>query len=395
MNSNQTSLLYFCDFPPSGFAGGPILIKRLLADYPPEKLTVFTGSHYAKSAPQEERLNCAHIIFPTTSATGRFGLGRLKYLADWMLMPLLVISGILQIKRRGAKVILTVAHGHFFLAATCVSTITSTPLVLIVHDDWVDMQKRNSYLFGHFSKFIFRFAARRAAHIYAVSPSMQKLLKSEFNVESELQLPSTEPNEKPAALQSESAHNKRTCILYAGIGSGAVLEGLDLMVRTITSGHLSKLGLDSYEFHLYISASEEMVKNLGWDHEAIKVKGWVSQPELRSALAAANILFLPYSFSEEEKKVTIRSFPSKAADYLASGTPMLILSPRYSSIVEYASQYGFAEIVDTPSVEALAKAILRLSSDSAYRELLAVNATKTFNLNHNIIFQQSTPTGDE
>ena len=40
------------------------------------------------------------------------------------------------------------------------------------------------------------------------------------------------------------------------------------------------------------------------------------------------------------------AFPSKIADYLAAGKPILVFGPRYSSLVRYASEQGFAEIVD-------------------------------------------------
>lgn len=388
MSTNQSDLLYFCDFPPSNFAGGPILLKRLLDDYPSDRLTVLTGSHYLKSAPPEDRLNCSHIVFPTSNETGRLGIGRIKSLISWLLIPFLTLLGIWLIKRRNLKTVLTVADGHFFIAAAFASLITFTPFILIVHDDWVATQKKRSYVIRFFCAPLFKFTARNASHIYAVSPGMQKLLKTEFGTESELQLPSTEIHKPHFLRQAEEAQPNPFRILYAGIGSGAVEEGLSLLVQTIKSGELSKLGLANCELHFYIPASEEDVKRLGWEHEAIKVHGWVSQQELRRALAAADLLFLPYSFSEEQKFFTTRSFPSKAADYLASGKPMLILSPGYASIVEYAAQYGFAEIVDKPSVEALAKSIFQVWSKPDYRETLSRNATKAFNLNHNIHSQR-------
>jgi glycosyltransferase involved in cell wall biosynthesis len=388
MSTTQPRLLFFCDFPPSNLAGGAILVKRLLADYPSERVTILTGSHFQKHSPEIDRLKCRHAVFPTTNETGRWGLGRLKFLLDWLLIPVLALTGVWLIKRRDLKVILTIAHGHFFIAAALASLMTSAPLVLIVHDDWVSWLEKTSYVMKGLYAPLFKFALRSSAHIFAVSPGMQKLLREEFQVDSELQLPSTESHQSAQPSQSIQSHPRTFRIMYAGIGSGVVVEGLDLIVQTIKSGKLRALGLESCELHLYITSTEEEIRRLGWDHEAVKIHGWVSQQELRKALALADALFLPYSFSEEQRYFTTSSFPSKSADYLASGKPMLILSPPYSSIVEYAQRYKFAEVVDRPSEEFLAQGIYELWSNQEHYTKLCRNAIKTFNLNHNIEAQR-------
>ena len=199
------------------------------------------------------------------------------------------------------------------------------------------------------------------------------MLRDEYQTESELQLPATEIQEIESSAGNAEAKPDTFRIVFAGIGSGAVLEGLNLIIQAIKSGRLAALGLKSCELHLYMAASPDDARRLGWEHEAIKLRGWVSQEELRSALKTADLLFLPYSFRDDQRFFTTRSFPSKVADYLASGKPILILSPSYASIVEYASRYGFAEIVDEPNEEKLAQGIARIWSSATYREELRVN----------------------
>src|ERR1039458_6411494 len=86
--NEAVNLLYICDFPPSNFAGGPILMSRLLRDYPPDRIVVLTSSRYLRVSPKEGRLACPHIAFPTTKAWGRWGLGRIKNAIDWLMIPL-------------------------------------------------------------------------------------------------------------------------------------------------------------------------------------------------------------------------------------------------------------------------------------------------------------------
>jgi glycosyltransferase involved in cell wall biosynthesis len=384
---NEPSLLYFCDFPPSNFAGGPVLVKRLLQEYPAEKLTVLTGSHYLRSAPLAERLPCRHIVFPRSNETGRWGIGRLKFLLDWLLIPFLTVIAAWIIKRNKLDVLTTVADGHFFIAASCASLLTGTPLVLLVHDDWVAAQRRDSYLMQSLCASFFKFAVRTASHIYAVSPGMQRMLKEEFAVDSDLQLPSTDIKDFEA-LPNISVNRPGFRIVYAGIGSGVVLEGLDSIARLIKSGELFDPLRGACELHLYMSVSAEDLRKLGWEHQNIKTHGWVTQPELRKALKNADLLFLPYSFREDQRFFTIRSFPSKVADYLAARKPILILSPAYATIVEYARHYGFAAIVDEPSKAALINGILRVWEDQSYRENLISQGSRTLALNHDIAAQR-------
>jgi glycosyltransferase involved in cell wall biosynthesis len=386
---SEHRLLYFCDFPPSNFAGGPVLVKRLLEDDSDQTVTVLTGSHYLRSAPVGERLACRHLVFPTSNETGRWGIGRLKSLIDWLLIPLLALFGAWVIKRNNLRVIVTVADGHFFIAAMCASVLTRAPLVLIVHDDWVTAQKVHSYVLRLLCSPLFRLALRRASHIYAVSPGMQRMLKEEFEAEAELQLPSTEVRDVDSFRNNQPSNSTVFQIVYAGIASGAVLEGLDTIAQLIKSGKLSESGLGSCQLNLYMAASRDDLRRLGWEHENIKLHGWVTQHELKHVLKNADALFLPYSFREDQRFFISRSFPSKVADYLAAGKPILIRSPSYASVVEYACRYGFAEIVDDPSEDALVKGILRIWKDQSYREALVANGKRTLNLNHDIAAQRS------
>src|ERR1035438_4054510 len=111
------NLLYICDFPPSNFAGGPILMSRLLRDYPPDHIVVLTSSRYLRVSPKEGRLACPHIAFPTTDGWGRWGLGRVKNLVDWLTVPVLTLVAVRLIKTRRIKAIVTIAHDRFFVGA--------------------------------------------------------------------------------------------------------------------------------------------------------------------------------------------------------------------------------------------------------------------------------------
>lgn len=380
------NLLFMCDFPPSNLAGGSILISRLLADYPVSRLSVLTGSHYFRISPPEGRLACEHLVFPTTMGRGKWGLGRIKNLIDWMAVFLLIFKTIVAIKQRKIKAVLSIVHGRFFLAAALATRSTGIPLILIVHDDWLTPVARSSLLQARFVRRLSRIAIKEASHIYAVSPEMHEFLKREFKVESEVQLVATELHMADVRRLANRGHSR--VIVYAGQITEAVEDNLKLLAKIICNGRLDQLGASDANICLYTKISAETIRDWGWQHPRISVRGWVSQNELHNVLADADLLFLPFSFSESARYAVERAFPSKTADYLAAGRPILVFGPRYSSLVRYAEEQGFAEVVDSFDEDVLARGIQRIFSDSARRSQLCKRSLAVFEQKHNIVRQR-------
>jgi len=380
------SLLYICDFLPSNLAGGPILMSRLLQDYPPDRLVVLTSSRYLRVSPQEGRLACDHIAFPTTRGWGRWGLGRIKEAIDWLMVPLLALFCAWVIRQRRIRLMISVAHGRFFIAAAIASWLTSVPLILAVHDDWVHMHQRRAHFLKPCFRPLFRFAVRRAAHIYSVSVGMQEFVRNTCGRESELQLPAVAPyaSEELAGATPAGLAKEPIRILYAG----GIVEHAESLVRLIKTGKLEQYGVRTCSLDLYVPLTKEHFSELGWEHELINLQGWVSHVELRRALCHADVLFLPLSFAKEEIPAVIAGFPTKTADYLACGRPILVFAPEYCSLVRYARQYGFAEVVTEPSDDALAKGIRDVVSSPTHREELVARALSVFSTNHDIFKQR-------
>lgn len=383
---NIPQILFICDFPPSNHQGGSILASRLLGDYPAGSLTIVTGTAGFNASPAEGRLNHLHILFPTNNETGRWGLGRLKTAINWLFLPVLTVAIVWQIKLKKIKVSITIAHGYFFIAAALAAWLTSTRLILIVHDDWVTATNLSSYLLKYFSARIFRGVARRADHVYAVSQTMQEMLKATYSVKSEVQFPATEPFD---FIEPEQANHDSLRIVYSGICHDANIDGLNALISLLKSDTLREFGIASWELHLYSNSSPEDVHRNGWQHPAIKTHGWVSQSELRRSLVLADILFIPLSFAERQRYFVERSFPSKTADYLACGKPILIRAPGYSSLVEYAKPLGFAEVVEEPSDRSLLRGLLNICDSKDHRMSLSSNAQKAFSQNHDAGIQRS------
>lgn len=370
-------LLYVCDWPPSNFGGGPILMSRLLREYPLEAIAVLTSTRFARVSPKEGRLECDEITVPLSEGYGRFGLGRLRILLNWLRIPVIAVTVRRVIRQREIAAILTVLHGQFCFAAALAGWMTGVPYIVVVHDDYVTEM-------NFLGRWLSRAVMRGAAHIYCVSPGMQESIRWNFGVDAELQAPATERHEHEPVRPA----GREISIVYAGSITSAVEDNLKLLAALIASGKLTEHGIDA-KLHLYTVLKEEQKREWGWDHPNIVFHAWVGQAELPDVLRKADILFLPFSFAPEERHTVKTAFPSKTADYLASGTPILVFGPEYSTLVAYAWREGFGEIVMEPDGELLVEAIERIARHPGHREMLSRRALTVFSKYHDIAQQRA------
>ena len=163
-------------------------------------------------------------MLPSVRGQGRWGIGRAKGLVNWLLIPFIAAVAAAQLRRRPAAAILSIAHGTYFIAAALASALVSTRLILIVHDDWVANLQRNSYFFKYIAHRLFRKVLRNASHVFAVSPPMQRLLKSEYRIDAELQMPCAEPTAEPSRARDMQDSLRHCRILYAGSGVGGTRQ---------------------------------------------------------------------------------------------------------------------------------------------------------------------------
>jgi glycosyltransferase involved in cell wall biosynthesis len=390
--SNYPNLLFFCEFPPSNNGGGPVTVRRLLADYPSEHISVLTSRCAFKSARHNGKLECRHYLFPRTNRAVRcrWGIGRIKEVIDLLLLPVLVLAAVWRIKRERVDVIMTIAHGDFLLAVALASALTATPFIMLAHDDWVEIVRRSASILKYCQpERLFRRIARQASRIYAVSPYMQQMLGSQYEIEAELQMSALEPKRADYSTDTKEKEFQKEslCIVYAGSGFG--MDCLSLLAGIIKEDKLKDQGINSLELHLFIHLTPKKVEELGWDSGRIIIHGWVGPEELYAALAEADILFLPFSFQEKDEGITRTSFPTKAADYLASETAILICAPAYSSLLQYAGAYKFAEVVDELNEKALMQGILNIFGSEDHRRQLRENARSVFEQNHNLTRQRA------
>lgn len=376
-------LLYVGEFPPSNHHGGAILLKRLLDRHPVNCLTVIASKAGMMASSAPDILKCRHIVFPVLRVSASRWVGRLNTTPNILILALVALRAVFLMRRRRVAAAISIVQGRYYLAAALACWITGTPHIAVVHDNFMFGMLATSR-FSTLLRDLTRRVLRNAAHIYAVSPEMQRLVFDECGMRSEIQLPSTTVPPPQPSRDTPLDGRPGPVILFAGSVGHPVRDCLDLLVELIGRGNLNEHGLGKVNLHLCTPLTGAEIQKFGWNHPGIVNRGWVSQSELLRVLASADVLFLPYSFLPRARKDVETAFPSKIADYLASGTPILVFGPKYSSLVRYAREQGFAEVVDEFSQTVLASTIKKMTLSRVDRQRLAARARIVLCTNHDI-----------
>jgi len=155
---------------------------------------------------------------------------------------------------------------------------------------------------------------------------------------------------------------------YGGNSSPLLVESLRALAAALP-GTRTRLAL-------FGGFDEDAKRQLLAESPAISFHGFVPFDQMiRKLREIADVLFVPMTFGAEQMDNMKISFPSKLTDYTATGLPLLIHAPAYSSAVRWArAERDVAEIVDEPGEAPLRAAMTRLHEDADRRARLASNA---------------------
>lgn len=168
-------------------------------------------------------------------------------------------------------------------------------------------------------------------------------------------------------------------ILYAGrIGAGLKDSLVDV---AIAINILIASGLD-IEFHIQATRHDPLLNKLKM-YKFITIKKPVPYDNLPQIFAKSDLLLLPNDFDEQSISFLKYSMPTKASEYMISGTPILVYSSLDSAITKHALKYNWAYVVSENSTEELVKAIATLYNDKNLRATLGKTAKEFANKNFN------------
>ena len=157
-------------------------------------------------------------------------------------------------------------------------------------------------------------------------------------------------------------------ILYAG-RTGL---GIDLSLETVAQA-VQKVNVTlQSSLKLVLQTAEKPV----WAHKytCVDHQYFVEYRHLPKVFASVDFLILPYDFSEKAIQFIKYSMPTKASEYMISGTPIIVFGPEETALAQYARRYQWGAVVGENQVEALSGMIQRLMTEQSFRQEIANNA---------------------
>ena len=166
----------------------------------------------------------------------------------------------------------------------------------------------------------------------------------------------------------ELPHNPT--VLYAG----RIGLGIDKSLKNITEAIKTVNKELQTNINFVIQAQDEplWLKN----NHYVEYRGFVQYENLPNVFSKADFLILPYDFSVESLGYIKYSMPTKASEYMASGSPIIIFAPQDTALVKYAEKYNWAAVVTENSVDILTKKLKKLLINQSLREDLANTAKR-------------------
>jgi glycosyltransferase involved in cell wall biosynthesis len=349
---------------------GSALLHRLLWNYPADRLTIIETATESQPERRLPNVNYAsHRIANQRWLNTRFH----PYLVAWFTRAAPRLAQRISQSLNGfeSEGVLTVAHGFGWLAAAEMASQRNVPLHLIVHDDWprvadVAPQFRN-WLDQRFGQ-----VYRQAQSRFCVSPAMGRFYEERYGAPATVVYPSRTADcadfEEPPARLADREH--QFTVVFAGtINSRGYVQALTAVQQAVerVNGRLVIFG------PLTVEAAEQA----GLSHPNIEIGGLLDSSELLMRLREeADALFVPMSFAASDRANMEMAFPSKLADYTATGIPLLIYGPSYCSAVAWARENpGVAEVVEAE--RDLAQAVARLAKNPDHRLSLGQRALDT------------------
>jgi glycosyltransferase involved in cell wall biosynthesis len=171
--------------------------------------------------------------------------------------------------------------------------------------------------------------------------------------------------------------SKNPSVLYAGrIGVG-IQKTLESMAKAIDQ--VNRDIKSSIHFVVQTEVKPVWIEK----YSCANYKPLVPYNDLPRVFAEADLLFLPYDFSKESIKFIKYSMPTKASEYMMSGTPIIIFAPEVTAVVKYAQKGNWAKVVTENNIDTLADVIKNLVQSENDREEIAQNAIRIAETNHN------------
>jgi glycosyltransferase involved in cell wall biosynthesis len=122
----------------------------------------------------------------------------------------------------------------------------------------------------------------------------------------------------------------------------------------------------------YIQTAEELAWTNDYEHTIHrKLIPYEKLPELFQSM---DFLLLPCDFSEKAIKFLKYSMPTKAPEYMITGTPIIIFAPEETAIFQYGNEANWAFTINSDDPDIIYSRLKEIVSNNELKNLISQNA---------------------
>jgi glycosyltransferase involved in cell wall biosynthesis len=365
--NTKPRLLYIGTLPCEPIAGGPIQIYRHFVESNDFEFQSITES--------------SDRAFPYLE-TGQAWVDRCIYRGGkTRLFPDLLTLNYLMAENREAKkllplaqafqpqAIVTIAYGSYSFVAAAVARQMKLPLITFFHDWWPDLTPCRGWSKQWLDK-RFRALYKETSLALCVCESMRKELGQHPNSVVLYPIPTVDGCTQSPPPQK---HRERFQVTYLG-----TLEGdYGKLVQTLVPA-LKRNSETPFHLNLYGPAADWPEATLEDAQLAGLYGGKRYGIDAQTVLTEADALLVVMSFTQNQRRRVITSFPSKLLEYAAYGKPIVVWGPEECSAVQFLKTHAAGVVVTSSDPNDLIQCISRLAHDREWQAELCKAAQQLF-----------------
>jgi glycosyltransferase involved in cell wall biosynthesis len=264
-----------------------------------------------------------------------------------------------------------------------IKEVRSTKLIIHIMDDWPTTIAKFGLLQKYWKYKIdkeFRLIIGKADLLFSISEGMQKEYKIRYGK-------NFKPYHNPIDLKlwsliKENPENTNIPIniVYTGRIGTANNKSIEDLCKVINNLNNEKVkyNLNIYTPDFISKQTKKFKKNNG-----INIYPPLHHSQMPLMLNMADVLFLPLDFDKKGYLFSKLSMPTKASEYMISGTPILIYAPLETALVKHSEKYGWAYSVKTNNLNLLSEGIIKISQDKQLRKNLSYRSYNFSKMNYN------------
>ncbi len=248
-------------------------------------------------------------------------------------------------------------------------TYLKKPVILHMMDDWPSVISSEGPLKNYWNNTIdkaLRNLLNNCSLLMSISDAMTEEYEQRFGLKfTAFHNPIIIENWLPYSKNNWNVNNDNGFkILYTGRIGTANTESIKKIAIAIDS-----LCSDGFNISLDIYSPDMNTDNaIGLKiFKGVNLKNIVPHNKIPALLPQYDLLVLPLDFDAKSIKFARLSMPTKASEFMVSGTPILVFAPIQTALAKYAAKHNWAYLVTDTDNEILLNALKELYSNEALR----------------------------